>query len=188
MRDLIWDDLLERIAAMIDRAPGNQDVEELEAWSEIRRRIAALVETVRRGLPSLRLEDAEDLVQLTLVRLQERTVLEAVRSARAPQAYLLVIIRNMARDQLRRVSRETVLTDQWPAPARSGLPLDVRRIIESLDPQDQLLLHGVFIEGKTFAEIAAEIGLPYSTVAKRVFRLVAQVRRMYQEKTGGELN
>lgn len=170
MRDLGWNELLD----LIDGARSD------EAWVEIRRRILLMVVLVRGGLPALTLDDLEDLVQHILLRLQDPKFVQVIRLAQAPHAYLLKSIRHNAIDLLRRTSREVALeTDMRSVAPPAGLELTT--VIATLPVSDQALLHKRFWLGMKIDEIAKEMNLPYSTVAKRLFRLAADLRKTLQQ-------
>ncbi len=172
MRDLSWSELLARIT----KEP-NSDDGQSAVWVEVRRRIAGLVLVVQRGLSSLTDEDAEDIVQQTIVQMGKRATLDAIRSASAPNAYLFKLVRNAAIDTVRRNSRLTPLEERAVSTVeQSDAAVDVRAAMEMLAPEERELLVLRFWEGMSLAQIATTKGLPYSTVAKRFFRLMSRLR------------
>jgi RNA polymerase sigma-70 factor (ECF subfamily) len=132
-----------------------------------------------RGRPA---SDADDLVQDTFER--------ALRhfSANAPpvnlRAYLISILRHAFVDRVRATRIHVPCTDDLPAPEPPPpSPLwgdvsldDVRRALRELDPslREPFELH--YLRGKTYAAVAAALGIPQNTVASRLYRARAALR------------
>ncbi|MDQ3282206.1 MAG: sigma-70 family RNA polymerase sigma factor [Acidobacteriota bacterium] len=175
MHDLSWPDLLALIA---------RDEDPSSAWSEVRRRISVFVIVIQRGMPALSNEDAEDIVQQALLQMKANTAtLHAIRKATAPNAYLFRLMRNAAIDTVRRNSRLAPLEDRVSSTSEQfELAVDVRAAMNTLSAEEQEMVVMRFWEGLTLAQIAVAKGLPYSTVAKRFFRLIGRLRSQMQNE------
>jgi RNA polymerase sigma factor (sigma-70 family) len=181
MRDLSWSELLDLLAS-----PAADENVVDAGWAELRRRVSIFLAIIRRGRPAIREEDAEDLVQQLLLRIREPRVFHAIRSAKAPHAYVMTIARNIAIDHVRRTSHEVPLErDTRSTEPPSSFQAEVRALLGTLTKDEQLMLRLRFWEEMEIAEIARIVGLPYSTVAKRLFRIVARLRNRMQTPPGG---
>ena len=126
--------------------------------------------------------DAEDVMQETYIRLCGAA--SAYRPEGKPMAWILTIVRNLARMRLRETGR-TVLPDspeQWPDEGElfhSGS--DDRLVLEAAirllsDEERQIvMLHAV--SGLKHREIAALLERPLSTVLSRYHRALGKLRR-----------
>jgi RNA polymerase sigma factor (sigma-70 family) len=125
--------------------------------------------------------DAEDTVQEVFVTAWRRIAdVRIVESSALP--WLLVTCRNTGRNLLRK-RREHLELDE------SLLPGDrtrqerveeltwVRQAVSRLGGMDQRVVHLCLVEGYTYTEAAAHLGLTVSAVAKRVERARATLRR-----------
>ena len=138
--------------------------------------------------------EAEDLVQDTLVR--------AVRAfdrfdGRYPRAWLLTILRNTRRNDLRRRRPDlldTEVADRLPDGGRDGerdataaqaiagqLAPQVRDAITGLRAAQRAVLVLVDLDGLTYREAAGVLGVPEGTVMSRLHRARRQVRRELEE-------
>jgi RNA polymerase sigma-70 factor (ECF subfamily) len=133
--------------------------------------------------------DAEDLVQDTLVR--------AYRAfdrfdGRYPRAWLLTILRNAHRNQLRK-HRPDLMDDEvagaLPAKGEDGridgvldaalrddLDPIVRDALTSLSPKHRAVIALVDLDGLTYREAAELLEVPVGTVMSRLHRARAKVR------------
>jgi len=181
MRNLSWSELLDLLASPA------ADEDGVEAgWAELRRRVSIFLAIIRRGRPAITEEDTEDLVQQLLMRIREPRIFHAIRSARAPHAYVMKIARNLAIDHVRRMSHQVSLErDTRSAEPPSSFQAEVRELLGTLTKDEQLMLRLRFWEEREIAEIARIVDLPYSTVAKRLFRIVAKLRNRMQTPPGG---
>jgi len=130
--------------------------------------------------------DTSDLVQITLVRSLHRLEGFELRHEGALLAYLRQILRNLIRDEIRRVRRHPVqeaiseeLADGAPGPLEETLGRDAARRYETalgrLTPEEQEALLMSLEFGCTPREIASATGRP-SPDAARVFVARALVR------------
>lgn len=131
--------------------------------------------------------DAHDLVQDTLTR--------AWRSidtfdGQYPRAWLITILRNAARSHYGK-PRPLLIDLTHPAESREPTPESsaesvvvdrkfdeaITMAIRGLKPEQQELLVLVDIDGLSYAEAAAALGIPQGTVMSRLHRARAKVRK-----------
>jgi RNA polymerase sigma-70 factor (ECF subfamily) len=123
--------------------------------------------------------EAEDVVQDVFLTLWRRpNHFDPHRGT--GRAWLLTVVRNRSRDQLRRrIPREDVteLAELLPDPetvdALEELDAATRREllwrhVDSLPPEQASLIQRAYVQGRTHQEIAAETGLPLGTVKSRI--------------------
>jgi len=132
-------------------------------------------------------EDADDLVQDTLLRVWSRLAMARAGSSDAApvtdlRAYAFATLRNCARTRGPGAPpKDTVAPptetpgpeaqpDARADPARSMAARDALRALSALPEDQQMLLRLRAIEGLSYAEIAAETGLPLGTVTSRLSR------------------
>jgi len=157
-------------------------------WTEAARRIKNIT---RHGFRSIPPQDREDIEQRILVKLLDEPTLRAAAGATAPGIYIAHMIRNEAFDFVRRKLRDEQLAtelchDHNAAPSSTTAwsnELHDRLDIEftTLTTVERTLLLSKFADGMGIAEIAAEMVLPYSTVAKRLVRAIAKLRTRLQQ-------
>jgi RNA polymerase sigma factor (sigma-70 family) len=186
-----WDALLTRLQADLSaRARGLKDATSDDSWAMLRlevQRIARLL-----AAP----EDREDVVQAVLLKLQSPVVLSRLQAARSPAGYLVVMVKHQAIDAIRRGA---------PFPVVPGVPVEIfapgasldapliaeregrlARAVQALPDADRLLLRLRFWQGLSIREIADRLGMPYSTVAVRLFRIVRKLRAKLGIAPGAE--
>lgn len=150
------------------------------------RAFIALMPDLRRSARRLSrsVEDADDLVQETLLKVWSRLAMaRAGASDAAPvadlRAYAFATLRNCARTRGQGVppsgsiDGDAAPEDQHDVRADPDTHLAASRAMEVLEtlPEDQrLLLRLRAVEGLSYAEIAAETGLPMGTVTSRLSR------------------
>lgn len=170
-----WAQLIARLEASLRNPGGVRD----DPWEEMRSQLqslaSGLVETI----------ELEDAIQTVLLRLQSLPVLERLRASRYPIGYLVVMLRNVVRDEYRRRSKPGTLVP-WAGDVVEVTAEDVligrdrRRAVTqalaNLQPEEQELLRLRFWKDLSIAEIARQLRLPYSTVAVRMFRLLRKLR------------
>jgi RNA polymerase sigma factor (sigma-70 family) len=163
-----------------------------EAWRETRTSIRQYAERILSERQAVHREDLDDVVQAVLLKLQSLRTLDRLQAARSPLGYLVVMIRNAANDMARRRTVElesSVFLEQ----AISGLeeihgPLEkqqargwLAREIRLLKPTEQALLFMRFWQGLQISQIAEKMGVPYSRVAVRLFRLLRKLEGRSRE-------
>jgi RNA polymerase sigma-70 factor (ECF subfamily) len=150
------------------------------------RTFLALLPDLRRTARRLSrsVEDADDLVQETLLKVWSRLAMARTGGGDAApvvdlRAYAFATLRNCARTRGQGVppagttDPEASPEDQPDRGADADAHLAAGRAIEALEtlPEDQrLLLRLRAFDGLSYAEIAAETGLPMGTVTSRLSR------------------
>lgn len=161
--------------------------------SEFREALLSLLPHLRafaRGLCSGRTDQADDLVQDTIVRAW--TARGSYVRGTNLKAWAFTIMRNHFLNSLRRAKRETPLDPDVPdhnptiaAEQEDGLHLgDLQRALDAL-PQDRreaLLLVGA--GGMSYEEAAGICGAPVGTIKSRVARGRQQLAEMLAAATG----
>lgn len=183
IRECGWGELLD----LAESGTGSEAAE--RAWSEIHRRLTSLARMARRGVPGLTDEDCEDLVHHLLVRLRvEPRFAKAVREATSAYAYLMRVVRNTAIDFLRKRRHLVPLEASRRVTVLPEADLLIAAVVDALPQDERDLLRKRYWENMTIAEIAAEAGLSYSTVAKRLFRIVDHLRNRMRYPPSAEVN
>lgn len=141
------------------------------------------------------LEDADDLVQEAYARAMAT---KNFREIANPRAFMLTIIRNLARDRMRRAAvvrfehitdlEVLSIADTAPGPfAITSGQMDLHRLMEmmnELPPQARKVVIMRRIEGILPKDIAARLGLSVSTVEKHLAKGLAILARAMQEDVG----
>ena len=119
--------------------------------------------------------DADDLLQQCL-----ENAIARQRTWRGDNlaAWLMTIMTNLSRNAHRQRQRAShiVAIDAGPEPAYQPdetVPLEARRLhaaIDGLDPDRRAVLMLVAVEGYSYAEVAAMLGIPPGTVMSRLSR------------------
>lgn len=125
-------------------------------------------------------EEAEDVAQESVLRF-----LRQGPRVRRPDGWFFVVTRRIAgslhHSELRRSQAEAGFDDTWrsPAGAQAAAPerLMVASIVARLAPRDRRLLE-LSTLGASYAEIAAELGLPVRCVGKTLARARRKARRI----------
>jgi RNA polymerase sigma-70 factor (ECF subfamily) len=155
--------------------------------------VAAQLPALRRyGLSLTRnAADAEDLVHEALLRAYERRA--SFRKDRNLRAWLLSILHNCFVDGTRRKRSEAVkllragelAQDVQPASQEHAARLQqVRQFFMALPDEQRAVLHLVAIEGLSYQEAAATLGIPIGTLMSRLGRARAALRAMEDRETG----
>lgn len=123
---------------------------------------------------------AEDAVQECLVRIWiHASSFDPARGA--PMAWMARICRNIAVDELRRLSRvdderlEGALEAEVPPPQPEDVM--VKRCLEKIDPDRARALVSVYWEGLSHSELAERLDLPLGTVKSRIRHSLLEIRR-----------
>jgi RNA polymerase sigma-70 factor (ECF subfamily) len=146
--------------------------------------------TLRRYARSLTRSDidAEDLVHDALVRAYEKRA--SFQDGRNLRTWLVSILHNVFIDGSRtrraeaaRIARAAELMEPHLAPAqehhvRLG---QVRQAFMDLPEEQRAVLHLVAVEGLTYAEAAAALGIPPGTLMSRLARARAALRAIEDE-------
>jgi RNA polymerase sigma-70 factor (ECF subfamily) len=178
-----WSSLVDRLLAEVRGRPASpQRPSEDTAWSDLRGRLHRMARLLVDD------ENVDDVVQAVALKLQTADALARMRAARSPEGYAFVMVRHAAIDLERRRSHESgsLSLDSHdapdPAPAQD-LVLErrlrqdqLKLALDGLADSDRLLVRLRFWENLSIAQIAARLGMPYSTVAVRMFRLLRRLR------------
>lgn len=131
---------------------------------------------------------AEDLVQEALLRAWRDPGL-AERSDQASRAWLFTVVRNLVVDRWRSAaSRHEVGVGELVEPSegdRSGEVLDrwlIGDALRSLSGQHRQVIAAAYYEGRSVADIAAELRIPEGTVKSRLHYGLRSLRLALQEK------
>ncbi len=132
---------------------------------------------------------ADDLVQDCLERALSR--IDNWRTGDNPRRWLFTIMHHLFVDQKRRVNRrsEVVMTtledsEALSAPADQADSVASREImdaLQTLSPERRAALVAVGIEGFSYAEAAAMLGIPAGTVMSRVARGREELRGLLDD-------
>jgi RNA polymerase sigma-70 factor (ECF subfamily) len=133
--------------------------------------------------------------------LRQEVVLAVVANARAgrlrdPAAfvgYVRIITRNKLIDRLKghlRMGAEEPLAwdDETARAAVHDPPADVRadlrRALAELSDEEQRVLDGVYVRGRTYQEVSDDVGLPLGTMKRRLRDALATLRRRLAGASG----
>lgn len=140
---------------------------------------------------TLNREDAEDIVQDTLIRIwNKRDDWEELGSM---EAYSLTVCRNLSLDRVRRASHSDISIDEHgidSADTASG-PIErmelkdriqtVKKIVDGLPEKQRSCMQLRDFEGKPYREIAEILGLTEEQVKVNIFRARRTVKQKYIE-------
>jgi RNA polymerase sigma factor (sigma-70 family) len=191
LQALDWPDLLALLHDWKTGQPSPPSVRETQsqAWNELRRRVELMA---REYIFSAALShsDAEDIAQSTLLKLQRKTIWRRLRTARSIQGYLHTMVRNQAIDLLRHrsverawldtLSGEPLEEDAGGVPEPSASMEKLRGLLAALSVEEKKLLRWRFWDGLGLDEISDQLGVPYSTAAGRMFRLLNKLRQNWE--------
>ena len=132
---------------------------------------------------------ADDLVQDCLERALSRLYLW--RRGSDLRAWLFTVMHNLYVNQLRRHGREVALDDvPEPLPDMASEPghmSDIEQALGQLQPDQREILLMVALEGMSYREVAAALGIPEGTVMSRLARARERLRRALDGEGGVEL-
>lgn len=148
---------------------------------------------VKSYLRSMKVEEklAEDLAQEVLLTVWRRADQYDPRQA-ALSTWIFTIARNRRIDEVRRERRPEIdlndpalVPDGPTAPDRvydaTQVALRVQSAIETLPPEQAVLLRSSFFEEKTHSELAAELLLPLGTVKSRLRLAMTKLRSVLED-------
>jgi RNA polymerase sigma-70 factor, ECF subfamily len=131
------------------------------------------------------LHEAEDLVQDTLAKAFEKR--EQLRTAQSLRAWLMSILHNRFVDRERSRRAEAArhaefglrLDRLMPASQEASMRLaDVRRAFMSLPVDQRAALHLITLEGLSYEQAAAQLGIPVGTLVSRLVRGRARLKEL----------
>ncbi|WP_144126198.1 SigE family RNA polymerase sigma factor [Catellatospora sichuanensis] len=160
------------------------DAESFDEYARSRLPMLARVAYLLTGDPFL----ADDLVQLTLLRLASRW--EQVSAAREPDAYVRRILYTQHVSWWRRVRREALPVAVLPERAAADFTgetvtaLAVREALARLAPRQRAVLVLRYFEDLSEAETAAVLGIAVGTVKSQTRDALARLRVIALELSG----
>lgn len=191
--EIPWQTLTEqiydaRLRAISGMTPASDEFEEARLWTEVARRVKLIARKgFRRTIPTY---DLEDIEQRVLIKLLSPNILRTAVSSSSPGIYIARMITNEALDFMRKRVRDSFMGGEINENSRttsSDLEFQNPRVrelftrleqeLDALRAADRALLTRKFWSGMDITEIAEEMHLPYSTVAKRLFRAIAKLRQ-----------
>jgi RNA polymerase sigma-70 factor (ECF subfamily) len=121
-------------------------------------------------------QEWDDLRQEVLMAVVESGRAGRLRDAQRFVAYVRIITRNKFFDRLSTASRrKETKTVEWNEEiasqveqAADGQLGQVWCAVEKLPDQEQLVLQGIYREGKTYQQVADDTGIPLGTVKRRL--------------------
>jgi RNA polymerase sigma factor (sigma-70 family) len=187
MTDPAWDSLLIRLERDLQaRNRGDLTSTDDAAWVEVSGLIRRYSEVFsRRG--QLDSDAADEIAQETLIKLQNVDTIRRLRAAGSPTGYILVMVRNLVIDTVRRRRRtmpveiplsEELISEYEPAVGQGDAERTarLRAALASLRPEERELLRLRFWRDLSISEIAERTGLNYSAAAVRLFRILKSLR------------
>jgi len=124
--------------------------------------------------------DAEDILQNVFLRFLNRKV--TLDPSRSPKAYMRRVATNASIDLLRRKAAkpETELEEGRDKSAPRSSPFlkeMLRSALTKLPPQDAELFVLCYLEGYTYEELAGQYGIERGTIASRLHRIRAVLKK-----------
>ncbi len=124
-------------------------------------------------------EEWDDLRQEVLIAVVSNARAGRLRDAQAFVGYVKIITRNKFIDrlkrQLRHAEKETLPWDEETAraaaaatPAVADAGADVWSEVRRLPEDQQRILEGIYVEGKTYQEVSDATGIPLGTLKRRL--------------------
>jgi RNA polymerase sigma-70 factor (ECF subfamily) len=158
------------------------------AWREIVDEYAPYVYAITMRAYRIPQEDAEDVFQEVFSRMFER--LETLRDDAALQAWIAQITRNVCVDQLRRTRSSEPLPDTLESDGERELAdlteaLWVRQAMAELPEDCADILDRFFCRDESYRTIAAHTGIAEGTIASRISRCLAKLRREVEGRKPG---
>lgn len=141
---------------------------------------------------TLNREDAEDIVQETLIKVWDRR--DSWDEIESIEAFSLTICRNLALDHQRRMENRHLSLDEMPierpdsrslSPAEAMISTDrislVRRLVDSLPEKQRSCMQLRDFEGKSYREIAQVLGITEDQVKVNIFRARQTIKQRFNE-------
>jgi RNA polymerase sigma-70 factor (ECF subfamily) len=147
--------------------------------------VLELLNPLRRYARSLTRSDshAEDLVHDAIVRAYERQ--DSFRPGSSVKTWLFSILHNLFVDEWRRKNAEARRVDEVAESLRGAIAADQESVLRlkqilgrflTLPDQQRAALHLVAVEGLSYQEAAASLGIPMGTLMSRLSRARAAIR------------
>ena len=139
---------------------------------------------------TLNREDAEDIVQDTLIKVWNRR--DDLAEVDSIEAYSLTVCRNLSLDRLQRKENDNVNLDDAPPTEADDAPPDlqmirneridnIKRLIERLPIPQRAAMQLRDMEGKTYKEISAITGQTEEQVKVNIFRARQYIRKQIEK-------
>jgi len=135
-------------------------------------------------------DEWDDLRQEVLLSIVASARVGRLRDAQAFLAYTRSITRNKFVDRLKRRLRckekEALPWDEEAARAleagsdESG-SAELRAAVQSLPPDQQRVLDGIYTQGKTYQEVSDDTGIPLGTMKRRLRDAILALRRRFAD-------
>jgi RNA polymerase sigma-70 factor (ECF subfamily) len=135
-------------------------------------------------------DEAEDLVQESLLRTISKC--RYWSKIRRPRAYLFSILHNLHIDRRKKaktIADKLRLLNDAEADRISIDPTiayDCRQALQRIPPNQLEVILFIAVEGLTYDETAAALGIPVGTVMSRLSRGRRALRKHFGERTGGK--
>jgi RNA polymerase sigma-70 factor (ECF subfamily) len=124
-------------------------------------------------------EEWDDLRQEVLMAVVANARTGRLRDAKAFVGYVKIITRNKFIDRLKRQLRHPEPMLPWdeetaravaPSTDREadGIAADVWAAVRELSDDQQRVLQGIYVEGKTYQEVSDDTGIPLGTLKRRL--------------------
>ena len=132
---------------------------------------------------------AEDLAQNVLFKAYQKAA--ELKDAALFQGWLFAIARNELLQHWRRQKAriETVelepLADSFTVPSAGSLQAEFDDLLARLEPNERELVLLRFVEGLTYEELAAALGVPLGTVESRLFSVRKKLLRLKEAGCSG---
>ena len=150
------------------------------AWNELVERFSRYVYAIAVRAYRLPEHDAEDVFQEVFARAYER--LGSLRDDGAVRPWLAQLTRNACVDRLRAGAREQ-LVDEPPAEEADAMleqldeALDVHEGLRGLSGDCREILDRFFARDESYRTISDALDIPQGTIASRISRCLAKLRR-----------
>ena len=155
------------------------------AWHELVERFSRYVYAISIQAFRLPHHDAEDVFQEVFARAYQR--LDKLRDDEAIRPWLGQLTRRLCIDRLRATARETPAEDIEPAGADETIAeLDeafaVREALRDAPEHCREVLDRFFCKDESYATIGTALDLPAGTIASRISRCLAGLRKVLEGK------
>ena len=153
------------------------------AWAIFVERYSRYVLAIATRAYRLREQDAEDVFQELFARAHAH--LGGLRDDNALRPWVAQLTRRICVDRHRAVGREELGVDVDEAFAADTMErldeaLAVRAALATLSPDCQEIVDRFFCRDESYRQIGAALDIPSGTIASRISRCLAQLRRSYE--------
>lgn len=187
---MTWEELIDRLETdlLARQDPNQPSPRDEEAWKMAADLLNRRGKALLRARLNLNPDELDDVIQDVLFKLQSLYTMQRVRAARSPEGYLVVMMRNAARDRLRRrrIAKDLLIelaeddlpsaTEEIPGTLSDG-SRRIRNALTSFSDGDRQLLHMRFWRNMGIQEIAETLHISYSAAAVRLFRVLKRLEK-----------